>query len=1111
VLLPVLVLTLLGVWFLPVMLARTILCDRISQQASAELNGKVEVAGAFLSWFSPIELRDITVLDAENHVIVRVPRLTISKSLLSLVLDSTRPGEVVIEHPVVDLVCTNGVSNLERLVRTDNASPPSTRAEVTIRIEGGTLNIRDANSPSGNTAKNLNATIVVPIAMSEPVTARITADAPSAVEAELSIGDEGHAKVIAGGLAMELVSPLLARFQPGLRLGGTLQGDISAKWGANAASVGTLELGGTLNGKDFVLEGPWFNGDSVKLATVDLPLKLSVVGRAVTVERAVLTSDLGSVSVLGVLDTDESFEAITNRPGLKLAVSLDLARCAAAMPKLMRIRDGVEVREGKVDAVLESKITGTGVAWSGEISSTSLKARRGGQDLHWEEPLEIEFAGQVEKGRWPTLERLTCRSDFIAINAKVSHDSVRMAANVYLDRLAERLAEFIDLGGARLDGRGSASLVIQRDAQGIFQAHGKGEFQQFVYLDHAEKGLHEPSVHLEVSANGKAADQGPISLSSATVKLAFTAGDELRLETLAPIENASGFVAGTYGLRLDGDLARWRKRASAFVSLPAAYALGGQAQARGNLRLDQKTIAIDQLRLTIDRARFHGAGLDLDEPRIEGSADLVIDRQSRTATFDHFTIVSAPLNVSQGRMVIARTAAGEVTVEGSGPAATDLNRLGKTVKLYTDPRGPDSLHGRGTGPIHFRNSGDTTTFGGELALVNIAVGLPSAPAAKEATLKLALEGSYSDASDTLSFTSARIERPGLELAAAGTLSRLDTSLDADLSGTLTYDYAVLTRSFGDVIDEGFEATGRGSKTFRISGSLGSSTGKQPPEKMRGLNGEVALGWDRLKSHGFDVGAGELHGLLRDGVCRFDTINASFGGGRVSLQPTLRFDLVPSYLTLEKGLVVDHAKLTPAVCARALGYALPAIARSGRAEGEISLTLGDNQVPLGDYHKTTAVGQIVIHKATVAPGPVVGEVAGLLGANNTTMTLANETPVPVRIENGRVHHQNFPLKLGGTTVVTSGSVGFDGSLDMSVDVPVPGNLPGVPDAAMILKQLAGKTIQVPLRGTLAHPAIDSRHFQLELLRLTREAAKGLGRDLFHKELDKFLPGMPVPRP
>ena len=50
------------------------------------------------------------------------------------------------------------------------------------------------------------------------------------------------------------------------------------------------------------------------------------------------------------------------------------------------------------------------------------------------------------------------------------------------------------------------------------------------------------------------------------------------------------------------------------------------------------------------------------------------------------------------------------------------------------------------------------------------------------------------------------------------------------------------------------------------------------------------------------------------------------------------------LSLAKADGIDRMKLTPAVCAGALGFALPALAKATEADGELSLALDVARLP-----------------------------------------------------------------------------------------------------------------------------------------------------------------------
>jgi translocation and assembly module TamB len=1099
----VLGLLLVAVYFAPAVVAYTGLRNRIARAAAAELDGQLRVGRASLGWFSPIELRDVTLTDPQGRVLVQVARLTTSRTLLGVLRDRSNPGPITLERPHVEVVCGADGTNAEQVFRKllDDTDPPRpTRTPLSVRIVGGRLTLRDAATGQSGEFHDLEATVEVPAARTEPITARLTALTPGRAEVELSLGQTGHLRLRASDLALDALAPLLARYRAGLRVGGSAAADLTAVWGLHTAT-----LDGTLAGRNLTVSCPELHGDTLRVASASLPVKLTVSGRSVSVERADLTCDLAHVSFRGTLDGGESPAALLERPGLRLEAEVDLAKVAATLPKSLHVRDGTVFHGGSLGVKLASRATDSGTTWDGTVTTSALRASRGGRALVWEAPLGVEFAASVRAGELPRLDTLICRSDFLAVNARISPESVRAAANVDLDRLSARLSDFFDLGGYTLDGEGSAWVVARRSPGGEFKAEAGVELRRFAVTDATGVGLREALLTAQVTAAGKAPDAGPFGVSFARAVLTGGA-DSLQLSLAEPIPDVREPRAGRLDFSATGDLHRWKTRLAFLMPVVKDYRVAGSGVARGVARFDEDVIRVNGLSLAVENARFRGAGIDLDEPRLVASAEVTYDRRTGTATLADFTLNSALLAVTRGQLVIESPAGDALVVWGQGSAVTDLNRLGRTLGLYTNPRGPHALHGRGSGPVRFRRAGDVTTFAASLDVTDFAFGLRQNPEWAEPRLKLEFDGSYSRATDTLTLTAARLERPGLVLTAGGTLARFDTTTEANLTGEVGYDMAGLTPKLREVLGGNFTATGRGTRPVALRGSLTPPTaGTGPPNPYKTITAEFALGWDSATVYGFETGPGEVRTRLANGVARVNRVTATFGGGRVTLRPTVFLDPLPGHAVFATGWVIEKARLTPEACAGALGYAVPPFARSTRAEGEISFLLNENRIPLSDPSRATLRGTLVLHQATVTAGPVVGEVARLLGADNTTLTLANEQAVPVWVENGRVFHDNLTLKLGGYFVKTSGSAGFDGSLDLVADVPIPGGWPLLKNSPVVAKALTGKRLKVPVRGTLDKPALDPRAFQAAVAKLVQETARDAGRELLQKELEKVFPG------
>lgn len=1129
-LLPLLTLVVLGVWFAPVVVAKTDLRNHFARKALADVRGSVEVGSASLGWFSPVELRDVTIKDESGRTILNVPKITSQKTLLDLARNQAEPGEFTIESPTVAVVCEKNTTNIETAFAEylKDAGKPAgpTRTPVSIRVSGGKLTLTDAESNKTTSVEDIAAHVNIPANRAEPITANLTSTTGN-LNADISLGDSGSAKITSANFPLDTFAPLLKRADPGLTLAGSFSSDLRLTW-----SKDSLTINGTASAKQLAISAPELNGDTLRFDSAELPLEVELVGRVVRVRKFDLTCDVGNISAVGNFDPNESVEKLLSQPGVVLNANVEIAKLAAKLPKLLRVKDGTELREGKLEAKLASRADAGGVVWEGRMNTSAIKAVRDGKPINWDQPLNIEFAGRYTNGQLPTFDKLICTSDFIAVNAKTTPETIQAAANVYLHQLGSRLSQFIDLGGITLDGEASAQLVGRREPDGSFRLDGAAEMKNFAFTNREGKGLKEPALKLQISATGKAPTNSQVELKTATLSISGN-GDELYVSLLEPVTDVKQLASGSADVRIKGDVARWKSRVAAFVKIPA-YQMSGSIVAGGKAKFASEQITIDRLTVGLTNPKFRGAGLNIDEPAMNAVGDFTLTRATSTASITKLTINSAPLSVTNGTLTFEVPKDGAVIVSGNGQCVSDLNRLGATLKLYVDPRGAEGMHGRGVGPVRFKYAGDVTTFDGKLDVANFAYGPKEKPVWSEPTLHLEADGSYTDSTDSVAFTRAKVEQPGLALDVNGLVKNVTTTQDVNFTGKLTYDWAKQTPLMREFIGGNFTATGKGTRDIALSGQLGSSTAIASLEPKRGgsitlktpgsaspvpkatgpsvfatMNGEAAVGWDSLAAYGFDVGAGELRAKMTRGVLAVTPIQATFGGGKITLAPTVKLDSAPGELTLAKGPVIERAKLTPQATAGALGYALPAIANSAQAEGEISASIDDNRIPLDDFTRANIKGTLVIHKATIGATPVVAEVAKLLGANSTTMTLANESVVPVQVANGRVHHQNFAFRISGTTLHTTGSVGFDNTLDMVMDVPLPKELPALKNNPILQKAVAGKIVKVPVKGTLSKPLIDPKGFENAVIALARESAKEVGKDLLDKELQKLFPGMPGP--
>ncbi len=1057
------------VWFAPVVVAKTSLKQKLIDTALADLDGRATVSGASFGWLSPVVLTGVTVTDPAGETVLTAESVTSSKTLLQLARNQSDLGTFTVGKPVVNLRCEPGATNVERLVAKyladDGSAPKPTRPAVRLEVANGRVVQTEPGTPGETVLDPVDVTIVVPADRAEPVTLNLKAVAGGTLAADLELGQPVAGKLSADRFPLEAVGPVVRRFRPGTRATGTLTADLSGAGGGAASLHGRVGVSG------LSLEAPWLGPDRLRLVSAELPLDIVRVGDEIEVRRAELTCDVGKLTASGRAPLDGTAEEYAGRAGLTAAADVDVAKLAALLPRLLRLKPGTALTDGKLTATVTSVAAADGTHWQGQLTTTAVRGTRDGRPLAWKQPLSAAFAGRLGADRRPVFDKLEARSDVAAVVAQGSVEKFAAAANIDLDHLAARLSEFADLGGWKLAGRAAVQVNGTTGSGGRFAAAGKAELTGFTATDAAGRGLTESAAVVTLRASGARDPAGPVRLEVGDIDIK-AAGDEMAVKLVEPVADARSARSGRATATLTGDLARWRRRLAAFVALPDDWVLGGAGGVTAEATLTDAGLKAVVSDLNFRDVRFRGAGVELVEPTLTGKAGaLTWDRASGAVAVADAWVSCPTATLNTAKFDVSPTLAGTVNVVGS------VNRLTTSLKL------PVQVDGVVRGPVGLAAGG--RTFTADLKIDQFVYGPPARPTWREPWVKLRADGEL--AGDALKFRTLAVERDGATAEASGSLASLSTTPTADLAGTLTYDLARFEPQMRDYLGAGATVSGRGQKPFRLTGPLGGSLDQ--------LAGEAAVGWQAVKAYGFDVGPAELKATLARGRLDLSPVQANFGGGTVRVDPLLDLTAADLPLSFAKGTIIDHAKLTPKATAGALGYALPAVANAAQADGTVSFQLDDNRIPLANPDAASLRGKLVLHDANLTAGPVFAQVLTLLEANTTAVTIAKEQVVPVAVDRGRVYHENFALTFGQTVVKSKGSVGLaDQSLQLELELPIP---PRAIDGLLknnprILEALKKQTIRVPVGGTLNQPRLDKKAFDAAVGQVVRGATKDATR-------------------
>ncbi len=167
-------------------------------------------------------------------------------------------------------------------------------------------------------------------------------------------------------------------------------------------------------------------------------------------------------------------------------------------------------------------------------------------------------------------------------------------------------------------------------------------------------------------------------------------------------------------------------------------------------------------------------------------------------------------------------------------------------------------------------------------------------------------------------------------------------------------------------------------------------------------------------------------------------------------------------------LLRETELTPEMCNDLLKYIVPSFAGVARASGRVSLEINDYVWPIGKPDTAKVEGRLTLHSVDVSPGSITDSLAGALQGMKlpTSLKVAQDDIVSFWIEQGRVYHKDFAFGLidlqPDRLVRTHGSVGFDQTLDVVIEMPVIGSA-YLPEGAL-RDALMQKSLTFELKGT-----------------------------------------------
>jgi len=1102
----------------------------------------VDTQQASLTWTGSQSLSNITITDPTGMRLAKIESLSLDRSLLGLCWQRDDLGKMLIVRPDLQVALRpEGSSNLEDFLTAlaeHYASPESPSTEtptLDLEIIGGSVRAVDAEQNPLWNLEQLN--LVGNLADSSTDlaingTAQLTQsgqEKPGQLKFRLQTLDDGQQRLnlLAEELPLKPFEAALARMLPGSEIAGTLSLDAEARWDWQSQEEFQLTTLGRLEAQSFHLMADRLQGDHVHFDRLSVPWKLASTGDQITVEQLALESDWAELQATGALKLQELLPLTRSslpKRALNLEGTVELAPLAKMLPNTLRLREGVSVDSGKLALNLSSSAEETGFRWQVSSSVVNLAGQDRGRVIRWEQPVELA-AEWMDSPMGPRLEQVSLKSPFATADFTTNQQEIRGSFQADLGQFSQELGQFIDVQSWQCRGSATGNLVFSQEEDQQFEGDANIELRELT-IAHQNRTIWEESLlNVDLHAAGKAEELVPQSLSAGTLNLRG-ARDTMQLRLLEAVDLSAG-SPWTVQVQGRGPLESWAARLRPWVTRVPAD-VQGDAYVQGMVFVDSSTIQMSELNGSVAQLLVREGNVAIDEPRVEFAGDCLWDSQANRLHSNQLQWIGSTISFRSRNLQIAFTPDEVPEATGEIAFSSNLERLSAAAGWMGTP-GATWPRGTVTGRCDLQSTpqqlqANFSLESEHLQLMRNAMGTGAAygdPTILWSEPKLSTTGKlyYTNAQDTAAIEHLQVTGETMQLDCSAQWENFSASGPVEIRGSLDYDPATLatlvsTYAGPDVMVQGdrrvqFEARGR------LAGNESSPVDEHWSQHWRAT---AQTGWTSARLFGLSVSAGTLEATVAEGHVVTSPLEIAIGNGSVTAGPRVVLDPPPQRLVLPAGPLFRNVRISPEVSETMLKYVAPVLAGATRVDGLFSLELNETSVPLSDPKQTRTEGNLSVHQLTVSPSPMVRDLATLIkrlesikepqnllrssrSPQDSKLLSIKDQQIAFQVAEGRVHQRNLEFVVDNVPVRSNGSVGFDQTLALVIEIPIQDKWIEKEPA---LRGLAGQTLRIPIQGTFQNPRIDERAVANLSQQLLEGAARGFLGNEIDRQLEKLFP-------
>jgi len=1119
-----------------------------------------------IGWVTPLRITSIDLKGTTGGSRIHADQIDCNTTLLKIMGGLRETVKMSARGVVVDAIVGDGWSSLEQDLEAissagqddsselndgPQSSDDGSAPEYWVDIQGMSVKITDAVTGEVSRLDQLKADGKWTSSNLDLFVSAILSDAKTgsgAIETTLSYdvqGDQGAAiQLVMQSLPLRVASlvrrryPIDAAAIP-MQMAGDATGKLRLSGGGAADWVMDAEQ---VEVRNLIASDPSLGESVWQNSLMVIRGKALIDQRGLVGDNLRLITDFADLSLNGIFNTPTDTVQMANPIAWLTALdgtatgSINLATMVDRLPGVVPLRDQTRIVSGSITAEITSKPVGPGARLvNTRVTSEPIRARAANRNLVVE-PVSMAAAITVDAiGNWRADQ---CQLTSVFGTATLDGELAQGRATVDFDlgRLATTLDSIVDMPDLELGGVASGQLQWSAQTGESWRMQGDATATNLTIGLPGGTHLHRPTLAVQVDAAGRWSNGRleELTVAELTLQSESLQADAVLMESIVNPGSGTRWpvrLSGRGRLEVLGEfLSPWIP-----VSL---HSLNGGFDGRAEAvvgSLDGEVLSIK---------------IQLQEPRAAWENNLFAQSQlslgfegnyawpTGNLRADSLTVAGESVSgAAKGVMTsdaidleiawradLERLQATRVSRIAQGPASGGPTRFASAPKVASQGDDEWSYTGMCEGnarviriPGQSTISIETHAAGTDVTVLQTPANMAKSPSAGRpvagdvvwAEPKVRVDGVVIYHSDDggIDANKLKLETDWMATSLTGRVVWNDSQGDIKLNGPATIRMEEVAKQLSRLSGTTVQLEGIHETPLAIAVS-------RRPDGSTSLNVTANLGWESGAIAGVVFGPSAIPVTMNETTVAIRNAVVPVDEGRITVSADVHYLPGPLWMDVKPGVIAENLRMTPELSDRWLQYLAPMVAQATRIDGTFGVELSEAKVNLDEPMKSRVRGQLQINQVAFDAGPVANQLLGSIEQiqmiakgraadtttpekNRTLATLPTQS-VDFDFSDGLITHQRMFMVVDRATVITSGQVHVNGNLALVTQVPL--------DATWLgsdLKALAGKTITMPIGGTLSRPRLDPTAIRNLVTQLGTQAIQSQAENYLEKQLNRGL--------